>query len=152
MREPWKSSEAREKMFLMKLRVFETPLQVAAFGWSTVQRTVIPPDQDRDYYFPQYVPVREVCTQPEFCVTWVRKVSKFRELPTAVRADPPPLSTGVLFGTTVKELVDPYNLYPEWDGEWPPLEEKEPQWRYKFTAFKRECALCPGVKRYRLLP
>ena len=75
MREPWKSSDAREKMFLMKLRVFETPRQVAAFGWSTMQREVIPPDQDRDTYFPQYVPVREVCTQPEFCVTWVRKVS-----------------------------------------------------------------------------
>ena len=60
MREPWKSSDAREKMFLMKLRVFETPRQVAAFGWSTMQREVIPPDQDRDTYFPQYVPVREV--------------------------------------------------------------------------------------------
>ena len=66
MREPWKSSEAREKMFLMKLRVFETPRQVAAFGRSTMQREVIPPDQDRDIYFPQYVPVRELCTQPEF--------------------------------------------------------------------------------------
>ena len=73
MSEPWKSSDAREKMFLMKLRVFETPLQVAAFGWTTV-RDIIPPDQDRDFYSPQYVPVREVCTQPE-CVTWVRKVS-----------------------------------------------------------------------------
>ena len=38
MDEPWKSSDAREKMFLMKLRVLETPLQVAAFGWTTVQR------------------------------------------------------------------------------------------------------------------
>ena len=27
-------------MFLMKLRVFETPRQVAAFGWATVQRDV----------------------------------------------------------------------------------------------------------------
>ena len=68
MSEPWKSSDAREKMFLMKLSVFETPQQVAAFGWTTVQRDIIPPDQDRDF-----------CTQPEFCVTWVRKVSSFRQ-------------------------------------------------------------------------
>ena len=60
MNQPWKSSEAREKMFLMKLRVMETPRDIAAFGWATVQRALIPPDQDRDYYFqPQYVPVRE---------------------------------------------------------------------------------------------
>ena len=136
----------------MKLRVFETPRQVAAFGWATMQRELIPPDQGRDIYFPQYVPVRELCTQPEFCVTWVRKVSAFREVPAAIRADPPPLSTGILFGTSTKELVDPYNLYPDWDGEMPPLEVREPQWKYKYTAFKRDCALCPGVKCYRLLP
>ena len=152
MNQPWKSSEAREKMFLMKLRVMETPREIAAFGWATVQRTLIPPDQDRDYYFPQYVPVRELCSQPEFCVTWVRKVREFRQVPPAIRADPPPLSTGILFGTTTKELVDPYNLYPDWDGEMPPLEEKEPRWKYRFTAFKRDCALCPGVKCFRLLP
>ena len=44
--------------------------------------------------------------------------------------------------------MDPYNLYPEWDGVRPPLEVKDPQWRFKFTALKRECALCPGVKCY----
>ena len=152
MKEPWKSSEAREKMFLMKLRVMESPRELVAFGWATAQRALIPPDQDRDYYFPQYVPVRELCSQPEFCVTWVRKVQQFREVPPAIKADPPPLSTGILFGTTIKELVDPYNLYPDWDGERPPLEEKEPRWKFKFTAFKRDCALCPGVKCYRLLP
>ena len=112
MSEPWKSSDAREKMFLMKLRVMETPLQVAAFGWNAVQRDVIPPDQDRDVYFPQYVPAREISSGAQFCVTWVRKVSSFREIPTAVRADPPPLSTGILFGTSIKELADPYDLYP----------------------------------------
>ena len=152
MNEPWKSSEAREKMFLMKLRVMESPRELVAFGWATVQRTLIPPDQDRDHYFPQYVPVRELCSQPEFCVTWVRKVRQFRTVPPAIQGDPPPLSTGILFGTTVKELVDPYNLFPDWDGERPPLEEKEPHWKYRFTAFKRDCALCPGVKCFRLLP
>ena len=125
---------------------------MTAFGWATAQRRLIPPDQDRDYYFPQYVPVRELCSQPEFCVTWVRKVQQFRVVPAAIRADPPPLSTGILFGTSMKELVDPYNLYPDWDGERPPLEEKEPQWKHRFTAFKRDCALCPGVKCFRLLP
>ena len=116
MNQPWKSSEAREKMFLMKLRVMETPRDMTAFGWATAQRRLIPPDQDRDYYFPQHVPVRELCSQPEFCVTWVRKVQQFRVVPEAIRADPPPLSTGILFGTSMKELVDPYNLYPDWDG------------------------------------
>ena len=57
---------------------FTTVTRVAAFGWNTIQRQVIPPDMDRDYFFPQYVPVRERCTEPEFCVTWVRKVSEFR--------------------------------------------------------------------------
>ena len=152
MTEPWRSSDARELMFLMKLRVMETPQQVAAFGWTTVQRDVIPPDQDRSHFFPQYVPVREVCTKPEFCVTWVRKVSAFREIPMAIRADPPPLSTVILFGTSTNELVDPYNLYPEWDGEKPSLEEREPQWRFKHCALKRDCALCPGVKCFRLVP
>ena len=136
----------------MKLRVMETPLQVAAFGWNSVQREVIPPDQDRDIYFPQYVPAREVSAGRQFCVTWVRKVSSFREIPTAVRADPPPLSTGILFGTSSKELADPYNLYPEWDGERQSMEVREPRWRYKHTALQRECALCPGVECYRLLP
>ena len=37
MSEPWKSSDAWEKMFFMKLRVMETPLQVAAFGWNAIQ-------------------------------------------------------------------------------------------------------------------
>ena len=58
--------------------------------------------------------MREACTQPEFCETWVRKVNAFRVAPAAVRADPPPLSTGILFGMSTKELVDPYDLYPEW--------------------------------------
>ena len=57
MSEPWKSSDAREKMFLMKLRVMETPLLSVG---NSVQREVIPPDQDREVYFPQYVPAREV--------------------------------------------------------------------------------------------
>ena len=82
---------------------------------------------DRDYFFPQYVPVRERCTEPEFCVTWVRKVSEFRELPTAVKADPPPLTTGLLFGTSEKELADPYNL-SEWTGEGRNPDETEQGW------------------------
>ena len=97
MNQPWKSSEALEKMFLMKLRVMETPRDMTAFGWATAQRRLIPPDQDRDYYFPQYVPVRELCSQPEFCVTWVRKVQQFRVVPAAIRADPPPLIEMFLF-------------------------------------------------------
>ena len=152
MSEPWKSSDAREKMFLMKLRVMETPRQLAAFGWNAMVRDVIPPDQDKDLYFPQYVPVRERCSGSQFCVTWVRKVRSFRELPTAVKADPPPLSTGILFGTSVKALADPYDLFPDWDGEGRSPEEADPKWRYKYTALKRECALCPGVECHRLLP
>ena len=127
MREPWKdNSDAKAKMVLMRLRVMETPNQLAAFGWNTIQRPVIPLEMDRDYFFPQYVPVRERCTAPEFCVTWVRKVSEFRELPKAEKADPPPLTTGLLFGTSEKELADPYNLATEWTGEDKIPDELEP--------------------------
>ena len=84
-------------------------------------------------------------------MTWARKVSSFREI-TAAKADPPPLSTGLLFGTSLKELADPYDLYPDWNGQGKSPEEEEPRWRYKHTALKRECALCPGVECYRLLP
>ena len=79
-------------------------------------------------------------------------MSAFRELPTAVKADPPPLTTGLLFGTSVKELADPYDLYPGWTGEGKGPEAEEPGWRYRHTALCRECALCPGVECYRLLP
>ena len=108
---------------------------------------------DRDHFFPQYVPVRERRTAPEFCVTWVRKVSEFRELPAAVKADPPPLTTGLLFGTSEKELADPYDLVPGWTGQGDKSpDEEEPGWRFRHTALRRECSLCPGVEAYRLLP
>ena len=32
--------------------------------------------------------------------------------------------------------MDPYNLYPDWDGERPSLEEKEPQWKFRFTGLQ----------------
>ena len=69
-----------------------------------------------------------------------------------VKADPPPLTTGLLFGTSEKELADPYDLMPEWKqgGEGPDV--TQPGWRFKHTALRRECALCPGVEAYRLLP
>ena len=112
--EPWKKGDLKGKMMLMRLRVSlkETPKQLALFGWNTVQRELIPPEMDRAHFFPQYVPVRERCTTPEFCVTWVPKVREFRKLPDAVKADPPPLTTGkgCCVATSEKELADPLNL------------------------------------------
>ena len=98
--EPWKKGDLKGKMILMRLRVKETPTQLALFGWNTVQRELIPLEMDRDRFFPQYVPVRERCDTPESCV------QSFRQLPEAVKADPPLLTTGLLFGTS----ENPYNL------------------------------------------
>ena len=72
MSEPWKAGDLKVKVVLMRLRVMEAPALLATFGWNTIQCALLPPDMDRDHFFPQYVPVRERCTAPEFCVTWVR--------------------------------------------------------------------------------
>ena len=56
----WEDSDSRE--------VYRQ-YQIAAFGWNTIQRPLISPERDRDFFFPQYVPVRERCSVPEFCVT-----------------------------------------------------------------------------------
>ena len=85
---------------------------------------------DRDRFFPQNVPVRE------------RKVQPFRQLPDAVKADPPPLTTALSFGTSEKELADPYNLAKSWIGEDKIPTGQEPGWRCAHTALKRECSLC----------
>ena len=49
-------------------------------------------------------------SSPEFCVTWVAKVHAFRDVPLAVKADPPPMSTSILLAQTEKDLSDPYDL------------------------------------------
>ena len=139
-------------MMLTRLRVKETPKQLAFFGWNIVQRELIPPEMDRDHFFPQSVPLRERCTTPEFRVTWVPKVKEFRKLPDAVKADPPPLTTGLLFATSDKELADPYNLATTCFGEDTIPVGDEADWRYGHTALRRECSLCPVVEAYRLAP
>ena len=70
-------------------------------------------------------------------------MSAFRELPEALKADPPPLSTGLLFGTSEKELIDPYGLSKQWIGEDRIRSAEESVWRYAHTALNREC-ISPG--------
>ena len=114
--ESWKKGDLKSKMMLMRLRVKETPKQLALFGWNAVQYELIPAERDRDHFFPQYVPIREGVSSAKFCVTCVPNVKSFRQLPDAVKADPPRLTTGLLFEISEKEHTDPYQLSQEWFG------------------------------------
>ena len=108
--ESWKRGDLKSKMMLMRLRVKETPKQLASLDGTLSSVSLFLPERNRDYFFPQYVPVRERVSSAEFCVAWVPKAKSFRQLPDAVKADPPPLTTGLLFANSEKELTDPYQL------------------------------------------
>ena len=62
------------------------------------------------------MPIRHRASSAEFFVTWVPKVRSFRQLPEAVKAHPPPLTTDLLFANSEKELADPYGLMQDWFG------------------------------------
>ena len=79
-------------------------------------------------------------------------MKSFRQLPDAVKADPPPLTTGLLFANSEKELTDPYQLSQEWFGEERIPEVSERIWRDRHSARGRKCSLCPSDEAYRLVP
>ena len=79
-------------------------------------------------------------------------MKSFRKLPDAVEADPPPLTTGLLFATSEKELTDPYQFTQEWYGADRIPESSERIWAHRHSAHGRECSLFPGDQAYRLLP
>ena len=69
-----------------------------------------------------------------------------------MKADPPPLTTGLLFADSEKELADPYQLSQVWHGADRTPEVSERTWRDRHSALGRECALCPDEEGYRLMP
>ena len=108
--EPWKDDEVKVLMRLSsRLRASVTTEQLLMFGWnSTLDQ--LPPAHDTENYFPQYVPTRQKVPTPAFTMTWVRKVNSVRAVPSRIRANPPPLSTGLLWGTREQQLADPYQV------------------------------------------
>ena len=92
-----------------RLRVKEEPSDLIRVGHQTMG-TLIPPQSDPDNYFPQYVPSKEKAAEPAFTVVWEAKVREFRDIPRAVKADPPPLSTGIFFAHNDQDLADPYRV------------------------------------------
>ena len=93
--EPWKEEEVRSLMRLSRLRVGMKAAQLLMFGWNSTKDS-LPTAPDENLFFPQYVPTRAKCPTPSFTVTWVRKVTTIRAVQSRIRADPPPLTTGLL--------------------------------------------------------
>ena len=85
-------------------------------------------------------------------MTWVAKLHAFREIPAAVKTDPPPLTTGILFARSEKHLADPYRLAQGLFGTDTVPGSGERAWRDHHSAKSRECSLCPGEEAHRLLP
>ena len=96
-------------MRLSRLRASVTVEQLMLFGWNST-KDALPPAHDTDHHFPQYVPTRQKCPTPAFTVTWVRKVNSVRAVPFRIRADPPLLTTGLLWGPREPQLADPYQV------------------------------------------
>ena len=94
--EPWKAEELRNLMRLSRLRVGIKASQLVMFGFSSVKDD-IPEAPEENSYFPQYVPTRAKCATPSFTATWAKKVTTSRPVPSRIWADPPPLSTGLLW-------------------------------------------------------
>ena len=105
----WKDDKVKMVMRLSRLRVQSTPEDLKLLGWNSLKEP-LPPECDPDHYFPQYVPTRHKCASPAFTVTWVRKVNSVRDVPSHIRADPPPLTTGLMWATTAQALANPCSV------------------------------------------
>ena len=62
-------------------------------------------EEYHENFFRQYVPSRDESTQPNFTVIWVAKVHTMRRVPRAVKAEPPLLSTEILFVNNEQMLL-----------------------------------------------
>ena len=98
------------------------------------------------------MPTRAKCATASFAVTWIRKVSTIRPVPSRIRADPPPLTTGLLWHTREHDLIDPYRVAPELFGSDAVPSFDSPEWLRLCSARDRKCSLCPGVEASRLVP
>ena len=149
--EPWKIEEIRNFMRLSRLRVGLRADQLLMFGFANPSDD-IPAVPDANLYYPQYVPTRAKATTSSFTVVWIRKVTKLRSVPSRIRADPPPLSTGLLWNTKEEDLIDPYRVATELFGTQKVPEFDSPVWLRECSARGRRCSLCPDVEATRLLP
>ena len=149
--EPWKVEELRNFMRLSRLRVGLRASQLMMFGFAA-PRDDIPAVPDAHLYFPQYVPTRAKCASASFTVVWIRKVSMIRAVPSRIRADPPPLTTGLLWHTREHDLIDPYRVSAELFGTDAVPEFNSPEWLRLCSARDQKGSLCPGVEASRLVP
>ena len=149
--EPWKAEELRNLMRLSRLRVGIKASQLVMFGFSSVKDD-IPEAPDENSYFPQYVPTRAKCATPSFTVTWVRRVTTIRPVPSRIWADPPPLSTGLLWNAREHDLIDPYRVAAGLFGSDAIPDHTSPEWLRTCSARGRKCSLCPEVEVSRLVP
>ena len=125
--EPWKDKEVRNLMRLSRLRVGMKAAQLLMFGWNSTKDS-LPTAPDENLFFPHYVSTRAKCPTPSFTVTWVRKVTTIRAVPSRIRADPPPLTTGLLWGTREQDLADPYRVAAGLFGSDAIPDYRDPQW------------------------
>ena len=149
--EPWKVETVRNLMRLSRLRVGTSVDQLLMFGFNST-RDQVPVAPEENLYFPQYVPTRAKCTTPSFTVTWVRKVSTIRDVPSRIRADPPPLTTGLLWDTRERDLIDPYRVAAGLFGSDAIPDHNSPEWLATCSARGRKCSLCPQVEATKLVP
>ena len=149
--EPWKAEELRNLMRLSRLRVGIKARQLVTFGFSSVKDD-IPEAPEENSYFPQYVPTRTKCSTPSFTVTWVKKVTALRPVPSRIWADPPPLSTGLLWNAREHDLIDPYRVAAGLFGSDAIPDHTSPEWLRICSARGRKCSLCPEVEVSRLVP
>ena len=149
--EPWKNDEVKNLMRLSRLRAGMTAEQLMMFGWNSPKHA-LPKTPSTDEYFPRYVPTRQKCSTPAFTMTWVRKVDSARAVPSRTRADPPPLSTGLLWGTREQDLADPYQVASSLFGSDAIPSYKDPRWSLKCSALGKRCSLCPEAEANRLVP
>ena len=149
--EPWKDEEVRILMRLSRLRVGLKAAQLLMFGWNSTKDS-LPTAPDENLFFPQYVPTRAKCPTPSFTVTWVRKVTTIRAIPPRIRADPPPLTTGLLWGMREQDLADPYRIAAGLFGSDAIPDYKDPQWLEPCSALGKKCSLCPEAEATRLVP
>ena len=149
--EPWKAEELRNLMRLSRLRVGVLARQLVTFGFSSAKDD-LPEAPEENSYFPQYVPTRLKCATPSFTVTWVKKVTALRPVPSRIWADPPPLSTGLLWNAREHDLIDPYRVASELFGSDAIPDHNSPEWLRTCSARGRKCSLCPQVEASRLVP
>ena len=127
-------------MRLSRLRVGIKAEQLLMFGLNSTKDS-IPEAPDENLYFPQYVPTRAKCPTPSFTVTWVRKVTTLREVPSRIRADPSPLTTGLLWDPREHDLIDPYRVAAGLFGSDAIPDHHSPERLAACSARGRKCSL-----------